>query len=174
MQISRCPNSSRGLTLLEILIVLFIASLITGVAVVSLPAFTQSDYFERESERIRALVRILSEKAVMESTNYGLQINRYENTRFYGHEFFQESEEFDGWQSLNEVPFKIRRLDEKLTLSLRIEGKSLDISGRDTPPVLILSSGEVTPFELDIRQATNNGLLKTLGTDGYSDVDWLN
>ena len=174
MQISRCPNSSRGLTLLEILIVLFIASLITGVAVVSLPAFTQSDYFERESERIRVLVRILSEKAVMDSTNYGLQINRYENTRVYGYEFFQEAEEFDGWQALNEVPFKIRRLDEKLTLSLRIEGKSLDISGRDTPPVLILSSGEVTPFELDIRQATNNGLLKTLGTDGYSDVDWLN
>ena len=84
MQISRCPNSSRGLTLLEILIVLFIASLITGVAVVSLPAFTQSDYFERESERIRVLVRILSEKAVMDSTNYGLQINRYENSRVYG------------------------------------------------------------------------------------------
>ena len=173
MQISRCPNSSRGFTLLEILIVLFIASLMTGIAVVSLPVFTQFDYFERESERIRVLVRILSEKAVMESTNYGLQIYRYENARVYGYEFFQDAEEFEGWLPLKETPFKIRRLDEKLTLSLRIEGKSPDISGRDAPSVLILSSGEVTPFELDIRQAKNNGLVKTLGTDGYSDVDWL-
>ena len=174
MQISCYPKFSKGFTLLEILIVLFIASVMTGIVVVGLPAFTQSDYFESESERIRLLVRMLSEKAVMDSTIYGLQINQYENKRGYGYEFFQYAEELQEWQPLNEAPFKIRRLDKNLTLSLRVEGKSFDLSGQDTPPIVILSSGEVTPFELDVRQTTNNGLLKTLGTDGYSDIDWFN
>ena len=76
MQISFYPNFSRGFTLLEVLIVLFIVSLMTGIVVVSLPSFTQSDYFDRESQRIRVLIRMLSEEAVTQSNDYGLQMSK--------------------------------------------------------------------------------------------------
>jgi len=173
MQISFYPNFSRGFTLLEVLIVLFIISLMTGIAVVSLPSFTQSDYFDRESQRIRVLIRMLSEKAITQSNDYGLQINRYGGSGVYGYEFFRYDEEYQEWQPLNESPFKPRKLDLELSLSLRVEGKTFDVFARGAPPVLMLSSGEMTPFELDIRQEKKSGLLKTLNTDGYSDVDWL-
>ena len=40
------------------------------------------------------------------------------------------------------------------------------------PPVLVLSSGEMTPFELLMENVEDPNLNSVLSTDGYSEVDW--
>ena len=43
----------KGFTLIEILVVLFIVSLLTGLVVANLPAFVSQADFEEEAERLK-------------------------------------------------------------------------------------------------------------------------
>ncbi len=167
-------NGSRlkGFTLLEVLVVLLVVSMMTGIAVISLPSFTQTDSFDHESARLKAVFRMLGEEAVMQSNDYGFQINLLEAGRRFEYEFFLYDAQYEEWQLLTEPPFNARELPPEIRLSLDVEGKALDIVAEDAPSVLILSSGEITPFDLHISHANNRALENRLTTDGLSDVDW--
>ena len=162
----------QGFTLLEVLIVLFVVSIMTGIAVISLPTFTQTDSFDHESERLKAVVRMLGEEAVLQSNDYGFEINLPEAGSHFGYSFYLYDARYEEWQLLMEPPFNSRELPAEIRLFLEVEGKTLDFLAEDAPPVLILSSGEITPFDLRMSHAGNRVLEKTLTSDGYSDVDW--
>jgi|TARA_B110000240_G_scaffold97807_1_gene110718 general secretion pathway protein H len=162
----------KGFTLLEVLVVLFIVSVMTGITVINLPGFAQTDGFDYESDRLKAVIGMLREDAIMQSNDYGLQIQRLDAGDNYGYEFYIYDAEYQDWQALTELPFSARSLPEEIALSLKVEGDDVQLQGEDAPPVLILSSGEVTPFTLLIAHRDNVALNRTLGSDGYSDVDW--
>ena len=162
----------KGFTLLEVLVVLFIVSVMTGITVINLPGFAQTDGFDYESDRLKAVIGMLREDAIMQSNDYGLQIQRLDAGDNYGYEFYIYDAEYQDWQALTELPFSARSLPEEIALSLKVEGDDVQLQGEDAPPVLILSSGEVTPFTLLIAHRDNVALNRTLGSHGYSDVDW--
>jgi hypothetical protein len=65
-------------------------------------------------------------------------------------------------------------LPDDIKLELKVEGDPLPMptEGDDSvPPVLLLSSGETTPFTLNILQESTLEL--SLESDGYSDIKWL-
>jgi len=162
----------QGFTLLEILVVLFIVSVMTGIAVINLPGFAKTDSFDYESQRLKAVISMLREEAIMQSNDYGLQIKRLDAGESYGYEFYVYDAAYQDWQELTELPFSARSLPVEISLSLKVEGDDVQLQGEQAPSVLILSSGEVTPFTLLIAHRDNAVLNKTLESDGYSDVDW--
>lgn len=162
----------KGFTLLEVLVVLFIVSVMTGITVINLPGFAQTDVFDYESDRLKAVIGMLREDAIMQSNEYGLQVQRPDAGDNYGYEFYVYDAEYQDWQALTELPFSSRSLPEEFVLSLKVEGDDVQLQSEEAPPVLILSSGEVTPFTLLVSHRDNATLNRTLESNGYSDVDW--
>jgi len=156
----------RGFTLIEILVVLFIVSIMTGIAVVNLPRFTQTGDFDTEANRLKVVLEMLREEALVQANEYGLRPERK------GYQFFIYNEMHQVWELLQERPFTSRTLPADIRLSVRVEGHELQFGEEDAPPILILSSGEITPFELRIESDKDDDLQRTLESDGYGAIVW--
>jgi general secretion pathway protein H len=187
MQISGCPNfnhanasqvllnqtgffrghTMRGFTLIEILVVLFIVSIMTGIAVVNLPRFTQTADFDTEADRLKVVLEMLRDEALVQANEYGFK------PETNGYQFFIYDDLQQNWVILEERPFIERELQGKVRLSLTVEGDELNLGEEgEAPPVLILSSGEITPFELEIQSEIDHEIVRILECDGYGAISW--
>ncbi|HET6725228.1 MAG TPA: type II secretion system minor pseudopilin GspH [Gammaproteobacteria bacterium] len=167
---------NRGLTLMEILVVLVIVAVVAGFAVLSTASLGGDTPQEKSARRIAALIELASENAVMESKQFGIEIQPH------GYRFFV----YDGttWQPIADDPtFRPRKLDGDVILRLQLEGREITLpqpataltaingmpmpattdTAEDTqatqgphPQILALSSGELTAFNLEIGSASNN------------------
>lgn len=159
----------RGFTLIEVLVVMVIMAIIAGVAVISLGALGRAPPAKHAAEQLSALADLAAQQAVMEGQQYGLLINRH------GYQFFV----YDGakWQPVqDDEMFRARNLGNDVLFDLHLEGTPVklaktdsgsgdDASGDKTadtsdigsdgsqqpkPQIALLSSGEVTPFEITV------------------------
>ena len=178
----------RGFTLIEILIVLFVISVMTGLVVVTLPGFVQSNNLEREAERLKLVLEIAVEEAQVQSRELAIQPAR-DQYRFYVYDELNQR-----WYEMNSPPLALHRLPDDVDLNFSVESKpftlSLDNSSELTddedsessskgnlkgkkrpPPILFLSSGETTLFTLTLISV--HGGSRTLETDGFGSFKWL-
>ena len=84
--------------------------------------------------------------------------------------FYRYDDGVQGWLEAGE-PFHEREFSDEISLRVRADNGALRLSGESLPPVLILSSGETTPFEMELESKVS-GKRKTLATDGYGDIAW--
>ncbi|MFT7686680.1 MAG: general secretion pathway protein H [Candidatus Azotimanducaceae bacterium] len=158
-------NKNRGFTLIEILVVVLIVSIMSGIAVTQLPSFVQSGDFDLESLRVKTLLDMAREEALVQASEFGFKPNDE------GYAFYQFDEESQVWVEVLESPFHRRILPEDFFLDLQIAGQKLELSDeKDPPPLLLLSSGEVSPFTLRIYQ--KNAYSKSMKSDGFGDIVW--
>jgi general secretion pathway protein H len=162
----RIKLTAPGFTLIEVLVVLFIVSIMTGIAVVNLPRFTQTGDFDTEANRLQVVIEMLREEALVQANEYGMR------PEARGYKFFVYNQVRQVWELLEEGPFATRDLPPDVRMSVRIEGHDLKFGEEDAPPILILSSGEITPFELTIESEIKNDLRRTLVSNGYSAIAW--
>ncbi|MGA9851558.1 MAG: type II secretion system minor pseudopilin GspH [Gammaproteobacteria bacterium] len=155
------PSRTRGFTLIEILVVLVIISIITAVAVLSLGSLGGNPAAKQAAQKLAALTDLVSQQAVMRGQQYGLLVSPH------SYEFML----YDGskWSVVTDDDLlRKRQLDSSVTLSLQLEGTAINLpaSGQsdddvdDTnddsgnpelkPQILLLSSGEITPFKIII------------------------
>jgi type II secretion system protein H len=63
----------RGFTLIEILVVVLIVSIMSGIAVTQLPGFVQTGDFDLESRRLKTLLDMAREEALVQATEFGFK-----------------------------------------------------------------------------------------------------
>lgn len=154
---------------------MFIVAIMTGITVANMPSFARTGEFDTEARRLVALLRMAREQALLEAREFGVEISAA------GYEFVAFDPATGTWASVTARPLQARTLPEGLTLALEVEDSAIslgdpadDESGEQkVPPVLLLSSGETTPFELTIAMPAEQ-LSRTLVADGYSDIGWAN
>jgi len=136
---------NRGFTLLEVLAVLVIIGITLTFAVLSIGDGGQSARIEREARRLAAVVDMASEEAVMQSRELGLRFSRD------GYRFVRLDS--DKWQPVgDDDALKAHDVADGIHMAFSVEGvsgsgdRSKD-AGPDRPQVLLLSSGERTPFD---------------------------
>ena len=138
-----------GFTILEILAVLLIVTIMTGLVVARLPAFASSADVDREARRLELLLKMAQNEAVLDSIEFGLRQTDD------GYLFQRYDDATQSWIKA-EAPFQERVLDEDVQLTLFAESANYSTLGEGVPPVLLLSSGELTPFRIELTDRTGS------------------
>ena len=137
----------QGFTLLELLVVIVIIGIITSFAVLSLGLLSPQSELEEHGKRIRALMMLASEEAVLQGQELAMQLD---DNRYY---FLSLKDK--AWLRVNNDPvLRDRDLPEHIQADVLIEGDAVlqtQAEGQKlTPRVYFFSSGEITPFTLTL------------------------
>jgi len=173
-------------TLIEILVVIVIVGIISAVAMLSFGILGDDRNMQREARRLGSLIELANDEAMMQGRDYGLEImqNGY---RFVEHDPFTEQ-----WHEIiGDETLRQRHLEEQMEFELFIEDRRIlldeetatteydedeDGAGRNrindyVPHVLILSSGDITPFKLRIvRQQDGAEITMTMSLLGEFEI----
>ena len=176
---SNCPaRHSRpavaGFSLVELLVVVFIIGLFAGAAMLSLSVAGPDRELERESFRLRTLLNALLEEAVLETRNYGVVFTQ-RGYRFVVYDY----QRLDWLEPAGDYLLREHRFAEPLELILIMEERQVALASelepapleRPVPQVLLLASGEMTPFEAQFYRDPAGGRYVLTGTlDGALEV----
>lgn len=160
------PNSrsstERGFSLLELLVVVAIIGIFAGTLMLSMRITGADRDLERQALRLEGLIGLLREEALMQNRDYGIVFSET-GYRFYVYDYVQLA-----WvPPPNERIFVDYSLPEALTLELALEDRDVDLlhefdvdieeDANPEPQVLVLSTGEVSPFDLRFYRDFNSG-----------------
>ena len=155
-QSGKCSNSAwqRGFTLWELLIVVAIVAITLSMMQFSMGLGGENRELKSVGKDLGKLFHLLNQEAVFESHNYAISV---QENGFIVLEF-----EGGAWTPADDSFFTRIKMTETQSSELIIEDKVVDISNKDEPDphILILSSGEMTPFEWRIRdEYSKNGIV---------------
>ncbi len=157
------PRRSAGFTLIELLVVALIIGITLSLVVVSFNRNVDADV-QVEAQRLGALITLAAQESVLHSTEHALEFG------FDSYKFLTLNE--GQWQAPEDDGIlRERKLPEGISLELYLEGHEFNFeqgafgvkeaaeaaSGKEEqaqaigPRVYMLSSGEMTPFEVELR-----------------------
>lgn len=152
MPISATGNRERGATLIELLVGLVILSVLLGAVMLVFPR-TGERRTELVAERVQALIGLACERAEITGGDVGIALARHRlafGPFDHGH-----------WQPVPDNPaeaLRSRALDDIVTLELSADDRPLALADAlpNTPQLACLSTGELTPFALEVRGPENS------------------
>lgn len=173
-------SARRGFTLIELLVVIALLGILISIAVVSFNLIGDDRGVQKEIQKISSLIDLASEEAQMQGRDYGLEFLQS------GYRFVEYDPYLDAWNEvIGDELLRPRTLQEDMELELRLEDRRVllqteaketeqedDMNNRDLtddylPHVLILASGDITPFQLFVVRLTDRatvGLELKLGS----------
>ena len=173
-------------TLIELLVVIVIVGIVSAVALLSFGILGDDRNLQREARRMGSLIELANDEATMQGRDYGLEIMQ-SGYRFVEHDPFTEQ-----WHEIiGDETLRPRQLEEQMEFELFLEDRRIlleedaavterDEDDDDTnrsliedyiPHVLILSSGDITPFELRIvRQQDRTEITMTMSLLGEFEI----
>jgi general secretion pathway protein H len=180
------PQRSQGFTLIELLVVMVIIAIIASIGIISVNV-ADRDPSKGAALQLADLTGLAAEQAIMQGQEYGLRLEPH------GYSFYV----YDGrrWQQVKDDNVFYRRdLGDEVTIALQMEGAPATLAPppatvqeaevatsvapvaatgeseqtKEVPQVLLLSSGEMPPFEIDITGTASKAVYKVKGslTDG--------
>lgn len=177
----RRAGRNGGFTLIELLVVIVILGGLVGLAVLSIGSTNSSRELRDEAQRLAALLTVLADEAVLDSREYGLLIDDE------GYRVLHHDEAGGRW--LESDRRDTRKVPGWMRLQLELDGTPLRLAAREReadaaglaseedrarrratrlePQLLILSSGELSPFTLTVADRRPNGGAWRVSSDGF-------
>jgi len=142
MSRKKSPFFVRGFTLIELLVVVVIIGVAVGAVMLSFNS-GPSRVAREEAQRITALLSLAAQESIITSREMALEWSEDE------YQFLV----YDGtqWMPYQDNVFRARTLPENMRLSFSLQSEESLFSDKKTenkPRIYIMSSGEMTPFEL--------------------------
>jgi len=178
------PRARRegGFTLIELLVVIVILGALVVLAVLSTGSSSSSREIRDEAQRLATLISLMADEAVLDSREYGLLFSRD------GYRVMHYDEAEARWRDAGDN--KAHRAPEWMRLELELEGSPLKLvapvkreddpiglssdenrerrrAPRVQPQLLILSSGELSPFTLTFTDQRPGGTGWVVSSDGF-------
>lgn len=174
-----------GFTLVEILVVLVIIGTILSVAFLSFGLLGDDRSVEREARRIAALINLVTEEAMLQGRDFGLEVLGG------GYRFVELDPLVDQWfEVIGDDLMAAKTLEEGTEFELFIEDHRVllqaeaketekkeedgkrDLTDDYLPHILILSSGDVSPFELRLSRASDQATITlTMSLAGELEIE---
>jgi general secretion pathway protein H len=199
---SGCASQNRGFTLIELLVVIVIIGIILSVATLSIGVLGRDNEIEDQAKRLYAVLGEAREESELQGKDLGLLIERdgYRFMRFNhtlnswqqltGDELTDQRQLPAGlqirlWLEGREVIVKSHTENDSLlsTSSSSTSSPSTVTGPLDnntntstvTPQIALLSSGDVSPFELRIEREGNDFAWRLTGkADNTIDIEAMN
>ena len=177
----------RGFSLLEILVVVAIIGIFVGVAVLSTDLVSYQRRLEQEAKRLDTLLSFARDEALLQTQDFGVLVCED------SYHFFIYDYDSADWIPYTARPYEARILEDDMLLALRIDDRDVELEtaadafpsavtgelqdeDRDEmpdPQIAILSSGEITPFQIEFlreSQLDEPGFVLNVAFDGQSEV----
>lgn len=145
-----------GFTLIELLVVLVLMGIMISMVVLSVGGQREKQ-LRAEIQRLQQVMRLAHEEAIL---------NRYELAiKFRPHAYEFQVFEDDKWLTLDEPEFMRRRdMEEDFQVILQQDGIPVPLLDEDGGRILLASSGETTPFELELKLAGSDTRYRLTGS----------
>ena len=170
---------SFGFTLIELLVVLIIISVMVGMASITLKR-DYTDLLADDANRLRALIMMGRDESLFQARSLGLRFSRN------SYDFVIGGKTKGSWVPLQSKQFRQRKLNRGVeltvlrndtTIELNVEGdsenkgKAGDASEKSVKPqIYFLSTGEVTPFTIELIYPARARLEMTVDGLGQSKI----
>lgn len=162
----RAPSVTRGFTLMEILVVIVIIGIIVSAATLSINVLGRDSEAEEEMRRLWAVLVQAREESELQGIDTGVFISEQ------AYEFLRFDPRENRWIPVQyDTLFAPRQLPEELRFRMWVESRAIvlrpgaqvdreDISeDKKWPPqIMVLSSGEILPFELQVERDAQDAL----------------
>jgi general secretion pathway protein H len=152
-----------GFTLIELLVVIIIIGIIAAVAMLSIGNLGDKQHLEREAQRLVALIDLASDEASLQGREYGMEF------MLSGYRFVEFDAYTNQWLEVyDDELLSQRTLPEELQFELYLEDRQVllaempaevaedeksptnDAIKQYRPHLLIMASGDLTPFRLTL------------------------
>ena len=152
--------STRGFTLLEIMVVVVTISILSSYVMLSLQGRDKSIQFKNEAKRLNHIIALAREEAILNSEIFGLRFRK----NCYGFMLRKNNE----WKAFNNRIFGPHEIPPGIEFQLLISDVNTPLPLDEppkTPQITIWPSGEVSPFELKIKSTTIQSSYTLIGNE---------
>ncbi len=139
---SRPADRQRGFTLLELLVVVSLVGILTGVVVLGFTGADTQQEIKGLAQTMAYRVELARQQALTRNREWGIYVDEQ------AYRFAEYLPEEGEWEELSRRPFDVIDVPEHVTLRLETEGvgELPFAEGERLPQILVFSSGEITPF----------------------------
>lgn len=173
-------SKKAGFTLLEVMLVLLLIGLAAGFVMFNAFGASKSDLLKSQAQRLQVIVDMASDFAVLNQQQLGVRFEQQKNEYY-----FVYLDDEDEWQRIEEGIYSTYTLPEPFTYELNLDDLPWDVEDRlfdrelfdenlsvsdagveigneeekklPPPQILIMSSGEITPFVLSFNYEGDDG-----------------
>lgn len=147
-------QTDRGFTLIEILVVVLIVGITLGFALLAFGDFGGSRRITVGAERFANYMRLVQQQAILESSTLGIRLTHE------GYQVFRFQMP-SSWEVLSKKKiFHLQHFSSNTIISLEKKGK------KSNPDIIINSSGDMTPFQLQFGDRQHTLATVTATHDG--------
>ena len=169
----RPKTLSRGFTLIEILVVVVIAGIVSSIVLLSMGVLRDDRDLQREVYRMASLIELAADEATLQGRDFGIEILRS------GYRFVEYDPYTDRWVDIiGDDVLRQRSLPDGFEFDLFVEDRRISLSDQAAemqsddddedrnklevyaPHGLLLSSGDLSPFELTLLRRSDDSALQ--------------
>jgi general secretion pathway protein H len=135
-----------GYTLIEILIVLFIISIVTSVAMLSIGR-NEDKQMQTFANELAQVMSLAEEQAMLQPVVLGLTLSKH------ALQFTSYQSEKNAWIPFQDSVLGKQSIPHAMQVAIEIGGgrtSSLDMAYKKNPQVIVSTNGDVTPFTIYI------------------------
>jgi general secretion pathway protein H len=157
----------RGFTLVEVLIVMLIISIV-GTAAILTVSRNENSRLENFSKQLTNLIMLAEEQAMLQPAVLGIVFSK-NSFRFY--QYRENPPDKPTWNALNDPVFAIHKIPKDTKISLKVLDKNIPVTHNDEtiqPQLIISSSGDPTPFVIQLGKAGAKPTYQITGSEGGS------
>lgn len=151
-------SSKNGFTLVEVMVVVVIISLLSSFVILNLQGRDKYFQFENEAQRLSRLISLAREQAILNSEILGLRFRK----NCYSFMLRKENE----WKAYNDRVYGPHEIAEGIEFELLVNNILTTLPADrspESPQIYILSSGEISSFQLNIKSSFVQSVYTIIG-----------